>query len=212
MTVRVKVCGLTVPAEAAACARAGAWGVGVVLARESVRWVSVERAAEVMADVPDPVARVGVFVERPAGLVERAVQACRLTHLQVHGDVDPAELRERYGLPVILGVAVDGPEALARARESAADLVLLDASVRGRHGGTGRAFDWALLQREPLERPFVLAGGLTPANAGEAAARLRPWALDVSSGVESAPGRKDPELVRSLIAAVADRPSPGAPA
>lgn len=198
----MKVCGLTVPDEAAACAEAGAWAIGVVFADESARRVSVERAAEVMAAVPAPVERVGVFVGCPAGLVERAVAACGLTHLQVHGRVDPEALRARCGLPVILGIAVDGPAALARARASSADLVLLDASVRGRHGGTGLRFDWSLLEAAPLGRPFALAGGLAPHNAGEAVARLRPWALDVSSGVERVPGRKDPDLVRSFIAAV----------
>jgi phosphoribosylanthranilate isomerase len=204
--VRVKICGLTVPEEAAACAEVGAWAVGVVFAEESSRRVTVAQGAAVMAAVPDPVSRVGVFVERPDGLIERAVRECRLTHIQVHGECDADELRRRHGVPVIAGFSVDGPDALQRARASAADLVLLDASVRGRHGGTGRRFDWSLLERQPLGRAFMLAGGLSPSNAGEAASRLRPWAIDVSSGVETAPGRKDRELVRTLIAAVGAAP------
>jgi phosphoribosylanthranilate isomerase len=103
---------------------------------------------------------------------------------------------------VIEGIGVDGPESLERARASAADLVMLDASVPGRHGGTGRAFDWGLLEASGLGRPFVLAGGLTPDTVAGAVGRARPDAVDVSSGVESAPGRKDPALVRRFVEAV----------
>jgi phosphoribosylanthranilate isomerase len=198
----VKVCGLTVPEEARACAELGVWGVGVVFAAESPRRVDAARAAEVLAAVPAGVARVGVFVAAPAEEMAALARAAGLTHLQVHGG-DPAEARRASGLPVIEGVRVADRAALERARASAADLVLLDAAVPGRQGGTGRRFDWSLLEEAPLGRPFVLAGGLRPGNVGEAVARLRPTIVDVSSGVESAPGRKDPELVRAFVAAVA---------
>jgi phosphoribosylanthranilate isomerase len=198
----VKVCGLTVPEEARACAELGVWGVGVVFAAESPRRVDAARAAEVLAAVPAGVARVGVFVAAPAEEMAAVARAAGLTHLQVHGG-DPAEARRASGLPVIEGVRVADRAALERARASAADLVLLDAAVPGRQGGTGRRFDWSLLEEAPLGRPFVLAGGLRPGNVGEAVARLRPAIVDVSSGVESAPGRKDPELVRAFVAAVA---------
>jgi phosphoribosylanthranilate isomerase len=198
----VKVCGLTVPEEARACAELGVWGIGVVLAPESPRRVDAARAAEVMAAVPDGVARVGVFVAAPAEEMAAVARAARLTHLQVH-EGDPAAARSASGLPVIEGVRVAGRAALARARASVADLVLLDAAVPGRHGGTGRSFDWTLLEEEPLGRPFALAGGLRPGNVGEAVARLGPAIVDVSTGVESARGRKDPELVRAFVEAVA---------
>lgn len=200
--VRVKVCGLTVPEEARACAELGAWGIGVVFAAESPRRIDAARAAEVMAAVPAGVARVGVFVGASAAEMASIARVAGLTHLQVH-DGDPDEARRASGLPVIEGVRVSGPAALARARASAADLVLLDAAVPGRHGGTGRSFDWSLLEGRPLGRPFVLAGGLRPENVAEAVARVAPDVVDVSSGVESAPGRKDPERVRAFVAAVA---------
>ena len=200
--VRVKVCGLTVPAEARACAELGAWGIGVVFAAESPRRIDAARAAEVMAAVPAGVARVGVFVGASPAEMASVARVAGLTHLQVH-DGDPDEARRASGLPVIEGVRVSGPAALARARASAADLVLLDAAVPGRHGGTGRSFDWSLLEGRPLGRPFVLAGGLRPENVAEAVARVAPDVVDVSSGVESAPGRKDPERVRAFVAAVA---------
>lgn len=197
----MKICGLTVPEEARACAELGVWGIGVVFAAESPRRVDAGRAAEVLAAVPDGVARVGVFVAAPPAEMAAVARRARLTHLQVHGG-DPAAARAAAGLPVIEGVRVDGPAALARARASAADLVLLDAAIPGRYGGTGRAFDWDLLEGEPLGRPFVLAGGLRPETVGEAVARLRPAIVDVSSGVESAPGRKDADRVRAFVEAV----------
>jgi phosphoribosylanthranilate isomerase len=200
---RVKICGLTVPEEAAACAAAGAWAVGMVFAEGSPRRVGPEDAAAITEALPAGVERVGVFVDPDPREVAAIASGCGLTWVQAHGAVDVAALRAATGLPVIAGVAVDGPEAIGRAEASPADLVLLDAAVPGRHGGTGRAFRWEILEERPLGRPFALAGGLTPANVAEAVRRLRPAVVDVSSGVERAPGRKDPERVRAFLAAVA---------
>jgi phosphoribosylanthranilate isomerase len=147
---------------------------------------------------------VGVFVDASIAQMDLVARRVGLTHLQVHGaGPDPAAVREGCGLPVIEGVRVDGEAALERARASAADMVLLDAAVPGLQGGTGTAFDWSLLERRPLGRPFALAGGLGAATVTDAVARLRPRMVDVSSGVESSPGRKDPERVRAFVAAVA---------
>jgi phosphoribosylanthranilate isomerase len=200
--VAVKICGLTVPEEARACAELGVWGIGVVLAAGSPRRVDAARAAEVMAAVPEGVARVGVFVAAPPAEMAAVAERAGLTHLQLH-DGDPAEARRACGLPVIEAVQVAGAASLRRARASAADMVLLDAAVPGRHGGTGRAFDWSLLEERPLGRPFALAGGLRADNVGEAVGRLHPALVDVSSGVERSPGRKDPALVRAFVEAVA---------
>lgn len=199
--VRVKVCGLTRAADAVACVRLGVWGVGVVLWPSSARAVSPARAARVLASVPEGVARVGVFVDAAPADLARAARVAGLTHLQLHGRCDVDGARAATGLRVIEVVPIDGPAALARARASAADLVLLDAAVPGHHGGTGRAFDWSLLEAEPLGRPFGLAGGLRAESVGDALRRLHPSLLDVSSGVESAPGRKDPVRVAAFLAA-----------
>jgi phosphoribosylanthranilate isomerase len=104
---------------------------------------------------------------------------------------------------VIEAVAVADADSLERARASEADMVMLDAAVPGRLGGTGRAFDWTLLEERPLGRPFALAGGLRPESVGDAVLRLRPAMVDVSTGVESSPGRKDVGRVRAFVAAVA---------
>ena len=199
----MKICGLTVPEEAAACAAAGAWAVGMVFAEGSPRRVGPQEAAAITEALPAGVERVGVFVDPDPREVAAIASGCGLTWVQAHGAVDVAALRAATGLPVMAGVAVDGPEAIGRAEASPADLVLLDAAVPGRHGGTGRAFRWEILEDHPLGRPFALAGGLTPANVAEAVRRLRPAVVDVSSGVERAPGRKDPERVRAFLAAVA---------
>ncbi|WP_217912946.1 phosphoribosylanthranilate isomerase [Miltoncostaea marina] len=200
----VKVCGVTVPEDARACAALGVWAVGVVFAPGSPRRVDERAAAAVCAALPDDVARVGVFVD--AAPAEMAALAGRvgLTHLQVHGATDPAEARAASGLPVIAGVRVDGPAALDRARASAADLVLLDAAVPGLHGGTGTPFDWSLLEDDGLGRPYGLAGGLRAETVGEALERLAPVLVDVSSGVEASPGRKDHDRLRAFLGAVGD--------
>jgi phosphoribosylanthranilate isomerase len=125
--------------------------------------------------------------------------------VQVHGAAaDVAAIRAACARPVFQGFPVADAASLEAARRSAADLVLLDAAIRGRHGGTGTTFDWALIEGVDLGRPFALAGGLTPGNVTEAVRRARPAVVDVSSGVERAPGRKDPALVRAFIRAVRD--------
>ncbi len=199
----VKVCGLTTPGDARAVAALGVWGIGVVFAAGSPRRVDAATAAAVLAEVPAGIARVGVFVGATADEMAATARTAGLTHLQVHGDADPDEARRASGLPVIQGIAVDGPEAVERARASAADLVLLDAAVAGLHGGTGTTFDWSLIEGDALGRPFALAGGLRPSNVADALRRLSPAIVDVSSGVESSPGRKDAERVRAFVDAVA---------
>ncbi len=201
--VAIKVCGLTTPEDAAACARLGVWGIGVVFAADSPRRVDARTAAAVVAAVPTSVARVGVFVDASAREMAELAALVGLTHIQVHGDIDPEEARRMSGLPVVQGIAVEGPAALERARASRADLVLLDAAVAGLHGGTGTTFDWSLLEESALGRPFALAGGLRPDNVAAALARLRPVLVDVSSGVEASPGRKDIARVRAFADAVA---------
>ncbi|MEW6581275.1 MAG: phosphoribosylanthranilate isomerase [Actinomycetota bacterium] len=197
---RVKVCGVTLPEQARACAEAGAWAIGVVLAEGSPRRVDAEGAARVLAAVPDGVARVGVFVgATPAEMAAVAARA-GMTHVQVHGGCDPDEVAAATGCRVIEAFSVSGPQDVERARASAADLVLLDAAVRGLHGGTGRRFDWSILADTPPGRPFALAGGLTPDNVADAVAAVRPDVVDVASGVEARPGVKDLRAVALFIA------------
>lgn len=201
----VKVCGLTDPAEAAACAKLGIWAIGVVFAPESSRRVDLAQAKAVCQALPKRVRRVGVFVNPDPDEVAEAVSAAGLTDVQLHGDqVDVERIRVAARVRVFQGFSIASTEDVAAARSSRADLVLLDASVTGRHGGTGQRFDWSVLEATPPARAFVLAGGLTPENVAEAVRRVRPWGVDVSSGVESSPGRKDVERVAAFVHAVHD--------
>jgi phosphoribosylanthranilate isomerase len=203
--VLVKVCGLTDPQEAAACADLGAWAIGLVFAAESLRRVSPAAARRIVDALPAGVRKVGVFVDPPPDEAAEIAEACGLTDVQVHGAAaDVAAIRAACARPVFQGFPVADAASLEAARRSAADLVLLDAAIRGRHGGTGTTFDWALIEGVDLGRPFALAGGLTPGNVTEAVRRARPAVVDVSSGVERAPGRKDPALVRAFIQGVRD--------
>lgn len=197
----VKICGLTDPETADVASRLDVWAIGLVFASPSPRHVSVDRAADIASAIRPGIARVGVFVRPTIDELVEAVSRCDLTHVQIHGDEpDVATARAETGCEVITGHPVDGPEALDRARRSPADLVLLDASVRGRHGGTGRVFDWDLLT-EGIGRRYILAGGLTPENVEGAVAEVSPWGVDVSTGVESSPGRKDIVRVTAFVEA-----------
>lgn len=204
---RVKICGLTRPADAARAVELGADALGVVFA-ESPRQVGIDRAREILAAAPPYVARVGVFVDPELDFVREAVDRCGIDWVQLSGD-EPPELAQAIGAPVIKAVHVDGAADLERALEFPAAALLLDApAIDGRRGGTGVAFDWSSAERLPWPRSrTIVAGGLRPHNVGNAIRQLRPGGVDVSSGVESAPGVKDPALIEAFITAVreADR-------
>jgi phosphoribosylanthranilate isomerase len=196
---RIKVCGVTLPEQAARIAALGVWAVGVVFARESPRYVDADAGALVLAAVPSNTARVGVFVEGTVDEIAATALVCGLTHVQVHRPVNVDALRAASGCAVIEAFSVATVSDVVSARASKADMVLLDTFVRGMHGGTGTRFEWDLLGEAPLGRPFVLAGGLTPENVGEAVQRVSPQVLDVSSGVESSPGVKDLDRVARFV-------------
>lgn len=203
---RVKICGLRDPAQARACAELGAWGIGVVFA-DGPRRVDEALASRVVEGLPAGVARVGVFVDPDPDETAGVAGRVGLTHVQVHGRSDAGAVARACGLPVIEGIRVEGPQALARAHLSAASMLLFDAAVPGRHGGTGARFDWTLLEgaRALLGRPFGVAGGLDADNVAEAVSRLGPDLIDVSSGVESAPGEKDLGRVERFLRAARPR-------
>ena len=198
--VDVKICGVTRPEDARAAVHYGASAVGMILASGTPRTVDLATARAIVAEVPDLVWRVGVFVAPDPERVREAVDRCGLSHVQLHAVANIDAIRQAVpGVQILESIRVDGPEALVRAMASTADLVLLDAAVPGRHGGTGMRFDWTLLDDAGFGRDFVLAGGLTPDNVGEAVRRTAPRIVDVSSGVESAPGVKDHDLIERFI-------------
>lgn len=219
--IRIKICGLTRVDEAVQAAAAGADAVGLVFASQSPRRLGVAEARAIVQGLPPFVARVGLFVDASAEEVTRVLDATGIDTVQFHGGESPefcAAFRSR--VKVLKAFRVRGPETLAslEAYRGAADAWLLDAYVAGVHGGTGARFDWGLaVQARGQGVPLILAGGLTPGNIRQAVTEVRPFAVDVSSGVESAPGRKDPWLVQALIrearaAAVALQTSELAPA
>jgi phosphoribosylanthranilate isomerase len=206
--VRVKICGLTEPAAVRQAGAAGAAYVGLVFFPGSPRNVSAEAAGALVAAAPPGVTTVALLVDPDDGLVDRAA-ALPVSMLQLHGHETPArvaEIRARTGLPVMKAVGIGGADDLAQiaAYEGVADQILADArppAGASRPGGNAAAFDWRLIAGRRWARPWMLAGGLTPENVAEAVRLTGARQVDVSSGVESAPGRKDPALVAAFIAA-----------
>ena len=202
MHIRVKICGVTNLPDALAAVEAGADALGFVFYEKSPRFVAPEAAAAIIRQLPPFVAKVGLFVNAPRELVHETIAACGLDTLQFHGAEPPAYCRA-FTLPAFKAFRVQGRGFLAELPSFDTAAWLLDAGVPGQYGGTGSRFDWTLaVEAGRLGKPIILAGGLTPANVQEAIRQTLPYAVDVSSGVESAPGRKDPKKIRDFIAAV----------
>ena len=201
MPVIVKICGLTNLPDAIGSSEAGADALGFVFYEPSPRYVSIENAAAIMRELPPFVVKVGVFVNAPEEMVRRAISECGLNLLQFHGDESP-EYCLQFGLMSMKAFRVSNAASLARLTDYPTDAWLLDAFSRNQLGGTGEQFNWDLaLDAQKLGRPIFLAGGLTPQNVPDAIRRVRPYAVDVSSGVEAAPGKKDLHQVRAFIRA-----------
>ena len=201
MRTRIKICGVTRLEDALAAVAAGADALGFVFHRASPRCVEPGQAREIIRNLPPLVTPVGVFVNRGIQEVRRIAEECGLQALQFHGDESP-EYCDWFRLPVIKAVRVRGPESLEEVRDYAVGAVLLDAYDPSAAGGTGRSFDWEWGRGAAPHRPLILAGGLTPENVAEAVAAAAPFGVDVSTGVESTPGRKDPAKVRAFAEAV----------
>lgn len=202
MRTRVKICGITRREDVIAAARAGADALGLVFFAKSPRNVDAVRARELLAALPAFVTSVGLFVDARPDFVESVLNEVALDLLQFHGEESPANCR-RYGRPYIKAVRMREGVDLKRLAGEYGDArgLLLDAFSARQAGGTGECFDWSRVPRE-LERPIILAGGLHAGNVGAAIARVRPYAVDVSSGVEAAKGVKDGARVTAFMGAV----------
>ena len=198
---RIKICGFTRREDIEAAVEAGADAVGFVFYPPSPRYIAPERAAELALVVPPFVQVVALFVNADADVVRRTLESVPVNLLQFHGDEDEAYCRQ-FARPYLKAARVRPGFDLAAyaAAYPSARAMLLDAFVEG-YGGAGKVFDWTLIP-PGLERPIVLSGGLDAANVGEAIRRVRPAAVDVSSGVETAPGIKSAEKMRDFVAAV----------
>ena len=213
--VAVKICGLRAPEAIAAAVRAGARAVGFVFYPPSPRHVSVAEAAALAAHAPPGVERVGVFVDPDDALLTEARDRAGLTAAQLHGAESPrraADIRRRFGLAAIKAIPVARAEDLARAGAyaGAASRLMFDArppAGAALPGGNGLAFDWKLLAGRTWPLPWMLSGGLAPGNVAEAVEETGACAVDVSSGVESAAGVKDPVLIAAFFAALEALPA-----
>lgn len=209
MALESKICGVSNQAAVAAAAAGGARWIGFVFFPPSPRAVTVEQAAALASEVPPGLGRVGLFVDPDDATLAAFTMQVALDLLQLHGRETPervAAIRAGFGLPVMKAIKVGSAEDVeaARAYEEVCDLLLFDAKAPGAAlpGGTGQSFDWTLLAGRRWSKPWMLSGGLDAANVAEAARVTGAAIVDVSSGVESAPGRKDPAAIRAFLDAV----------
>jgi phosphoribosylanthranilate isomerase len=211
MSVWIKICGTTSLADAELAADAGADAVGFVFA-PSPRRISSAQVAGIVPKLPQALEKIGVFTDASSAEIASAVDHCGLTGVQLHFDAAAeltAQLRDRFGHALrilrVVSFAVEAPNAApALIDDRNADAILVDSCSKTGTGGTGISYDWDLAAQAIFSggtgRRFIAAGGLKAANVAEAISRLRPWGVDVASGVESAPGRKDAAGVREFIA------------
>jgi phosphoribosylanthranilate isomerase len=201
MSVKVKICGITNAPDALAAVEAGADALGFMFYEKSPRHLSIRDAAEIIRQLPPFVIKVGVFVDASEDLVMRAIGDCGLNTLQFHGRETP-EYCTQFGLLTMKAFRIRDAESLKELRNYPTDAWLLDAYAADKLGGTGEKFNWDLaIEAKKLGRPIFLAGGLTPENVAEAVKKVHPYAVDVSSGVEATPGKKDHEKIRQFIKA-----------
>jgi phosphoribosylanthranilate isomerase len=200
---RIKFCGITNLDDAELCAGHGAWALGMIFHRPSPRRCRQDDAARIAAALRRRVELAGVFVNAPLDDVARTIEALELTLVQLHGDEGPsycAEVARRTGAKVMKAARVRTRADVVALEPFHTDFHLLD-------GQGGAVFDWPLVEVRRADVPLVVAGGLTPANVGDAIAATRPYAVDTASGTEAEPGRKDPAKVAAFAAAVAGVPA-----
>jgi phosphoribosylanthranilate isomerase len=198
--VRVKICGITNVEDAQASVDAGADALGFIFVEGTPRFITPEAAARIIATLPPFVTPVGVFWDHAPGHVKAVAEQCGLGALQFHGD-EPPEALAGYHLPTIKTIKVSGPERLEMMDRYAVSAFLLDSPARWSEGEPRAPIAWQLVRRVATRRPIILSGGLTPDTVRDAVRLARPYAVDVNSGVEARPGKKDQEKVRRFIAA-----------
>ena len=200
--VRSKICGITRVEDALAAVEAGADAIGLVFYAKSPRAVNVQQARAIIAALPPFITTVGLFVNASRCEVNETLDAVPLDLLQFHGDETPEQC-DSYHHPYIKALRVKAGDQIAEACRTYRNArgILLDTYVEGVPGGTGEAFDWSLIPGG-LEKPIILAGGLTSANVAQAIAQVRPYAVDVSGGVEKSKGIKDREKILAFMSAV----------
>jgi len=200
MQTKIKICGITNLPDARLAVELGADALGFIFYPKSPRYIPVTKAADIGNALPPFVIKVGVFVDELEFEIEKALSECLLNALQFHGE-EPPGFCQKFAAKSIKAVRVRDESSLRAAAEYDVDALLLDTYTDTERGGTGQTFDWSLAvkAKETLAPPIILSGGLTTANVQEAIRKVRPYAVDVSSGVEREPGKKDPEKLRRFI-------------
>ena len=196
--VSVKICGITTIEDALMCVDAGADALGLCFWPHSKRYVSREVAREIVEALPAAVEVVAVVVDEGADELQRLRDEVGIQWIQLHGDESP-ELLERFLPHAYKAMGVEHAGDVARLSDYPGERILVDKAIAGLPGGTGKTFDWALVQELASRRQLVLAGGLNPENVARAVRTVRPYRVDVASGVEWSPGRKDEGKVRAFI-------------
>lgn len=202
--IQVKICGITEPEDALVCAAWGADAAGLVFYPKSPRFVTLNRAAQIASILPAHVAKVGVFVNEPFDVIMETAYNCGLSAVQLHGS-EPPELVEKLlekNLSVIKCLYVNGSPSVETACQYKASAFIVECSAGVLPGGNAKKWDWSAARGFAKKYPTIIAGGLAPENVTQAIAEARPDAVDVSSAVESSPGRKDTQKVRDFIYAV----------
>ena len=200
MQVRVKICGITSTADAITAVEAGADALGFVFYEKSPRYVTSAQAAAIIRHLPPFISRVGLFVDMPLDQIQRVLLETGIDTLQFHGEESP-EFCRQFHHATLKAIRVRGAESLREIPSFPVTGILLDSFVAGHLGGTGVQFKWELaLEAKRLGKPLILAGGLNVGNVEQAVRTVNPYGVDVSSGVESAPGKKDVAKVRDFIA------------
>lgn len=204
----VKVCGLTSVADALACAELGVDYIGLNFHPPSPRYIDPSLAAEIVSALPASCTPVGLFVDRPPEIVAETADRAGLRVVQLHGDEPASHIASLGRLTVFRAFRLGDLAAIGRMIDYLADCrvlgrtpdcILIDGYVVGQHGGTGQSIALDILDQIPSHPRLILAGGLTPANVAERVRRVRPWMVDVASGVESMPGRKDCKLIEAFL-------------
>jgi phosphoribosylanthranilate isomerase len=200
--VKVKFCGITSAADAEAAVQAGADALGLMFYPGSPRHISLETAQDIARRLPPYIIRAGVFADPNPSDVFAAIQLCQLNVVQLHGNETP-EFCLQFGVMTMKAFRIQNADSLLPMSTYRTDAFLLDSHVKGKPGGTGETFNWDLaLKAKKFGKPIFLAGGLTPQNVAEAVRKVAPFGVDVSSGIEQSPGKKDAQKMKDFIAAV----------
>lgn len=207
MSTKIKICGITNIEDAYAAIDSGTDALGFIFVPNTPRYVKPQAASLIIGELPPFITTVGVFANEPVETVLQAVQDCGLNAVQLHGSETPeycSEINARGRVPIIKAFRVKDGQSLSQIPKYKVSAYLLDTYVKGKKGGTGETFNWELAKEAKTYGRIIVAGGLTPDNVAQAVEHIKPYAVDVSSGVESSPGKKDHARIKAFIENVRD--------